>query len=68
MDPPAWRETQSGVFTKLGNFLRPLELVPASRERVAPTEWQVRTVLGDCMSRTRVIPAQAPQYGQFALH
>ena len=34
------------VGTAAGNLLRPLELVPASRERVVPTEWQVRTVLG----------------------
>ena len=55
------------IFHNLGNLLRPLELVPASHERVVPTEWQVRTVLGDCISRARVIPIQAPQYRQFAL-
>ena len=33
---------------------------PASRERVVRTEWQVRTVLGDCMSRAKVIPTPAP--------
>ena len=54
-------------FHDLGNLLRPLELVPVSRERVVPTEWQVRTVLGDCMSRATVIPASAPQYRQHAL-
>ena len=32
----------SGVFTIFGNLLRPLELIPASRERVVPTEWQVQ--------------------------
>ena len=37
-----------------------------SRERVVPTEWQVRTVLGDCMSRAKVIPTQAPPYRQYA--
>ena len=26
----------------------------------------VRTVLGDCISRARVIPVQAPQYRQYA--
>ena len=35
------------IFHNLGNLLRPLELVPASRERVVPTEWQVRTVFGE---------------------
>ena len=54
-------------FQNLGNLLRPLELIPASRERVVLTEWQVRTVLGDCISRVKVIPAQAPQYRQHAL-
>ena len=49
------------------NFGKLLPLVPASRERVVPTEWQVRTVLGDCISRARVIPVQAPQYRQHAL-
>ena len=47
--------------------MRPLELVPASRERVVPTEWQVRTVLGHCTSGAKVIPIQAPQYRQYAL-
>ena len=37
------------IFHNLGNLLKPLEFVPASRERVVPTEWQVRTVLGDCI-------------------
>ena len=50
-----------------GHLLRPLELVPAPRERVVPTEWQVRAVLGYCMSRAKVIPTQAPQYRQHAL-
>ena len=39
----------SGFFHNLGNLLGPLELVPASRERVVPAEWQVRTVLGGCI-------------------
>ena len=55
------------MFHNLGNLLRPLESVPASRERVVRTEWQVRTVFGDCISRARVIPVQAPQYRQYAL-
>ena len=54
------------IFHNLGNLLRPPELIPASRERVVPTEWQVRTVLGDCISRAKVIPVQAPQYRQYA--
>ena len=55
------------IFHNLGNLLRPLELVPASRERVVPTEWQIRTVLADCISRARVIPVQAPQFRQYPL-
>ena len=55
------------IFHNLGNLLRPLELAPASRERVIPTEWQVRTVLGHCISRATVIPVQAPQYRQYHL-
>ena len=35
--------------------------------RVVPTEWQVRTVLGDCISKAKVVPLQAPQYRQRAL-
>ena len=27
-------------FHKIGNLLRPLELIPASREGAVPTEWQ----------------------------
>ena len=49
------------------NFLCPLELVPASNEHVVPTEWQVRTVLEDCISKAKVISMQAPQYRQYAL-
>ena len=55
------------IFHNLGNLLRPMELIPASRERVVPTEWQVRSVLGDCMSRAIVIPTPAPQYRQYSL-
>ena len=36
-------------------------------ERVVPAEWQVRTVLGDSISRAKVAPAQAPQYRRHAL-
>ena len=55
----------SCFFHNLGNLLRPLELIiPASRERVVPTEWQVRTVLGECISGATIIPAPAPQYRQ----
>ena len=47
--------------------LQSLEFVPISRERVVPTEWQVRSVVGDCISKAKVISTQAPQYRQFAL-
>ena len=53
------------IFHNLGNLLRPL--IPASRERVVPTEWQIRTIFGDCISRARVIQVQAPHYRQYAL-
>ena len=66
LDPPAWQEIQVDSHD-IGNILRPLELVPASRERVVPTKWQVRIVLGDCISKARVMPVQAPQYRQHAL-
>ena len=55
------------IFRNLGSLLQPLEFVPDSRKHVVPTEWQVRTVLGDCISKTRVISIQAPQYRQHAL-
>ena len=58
VDFPAWKE---------GNLLQPLESTPASRERVVPTEWQVRAVLGDCISKAKVITVQEPQYRQYAL-
>ena len=58
-EKPKW------IFHNLGNLLRPLELIPALRERVVPTEWQVRTVL--CISRAKVIPPPAPPYRQHAL-
>ena len=47
-NPPKW------IFHNLGKLLRPLKLVPASRERVV-TEWEVQTTLEDCMSKTKVI-------------
>ena len=39
----------------------------ASREHVVPTEWQVRTVLGDCISKAKVISLRAPPYRQYTL-
>ena len=60
-EKPTW------IFHNLGNLLRPPELLPASRERVVPTDWKVRAVLGDCISRATVIPAQAPQCRQYAV-
>ena len=60
--------TLSGCFlNNLGNLFRPLEFVPASGERVVPTDWDVRTLLENCMSRARVIPVQPLQYRQYAL-
>ena len=55
------------IFHIFGILLCPLELVPASRERVVPTEWQVRTVPGDCIFNAKVISIQAPQYRQCSL-
>ena len=52
---------------KTQNLSRPLESIPVSRERMVPAEWQVRTILGDCISKDRVITVQAPQYRQHAL-
>ena len=48
----------SVFFHNFGSLSRPIELIPASRERVIPTEWQVRTVLGDCISKGKVISIQ----------
>ena len=53
------------IFHNLGNLSRLLEFVPASRE--VPTEWHVRTVLGECISSAKLISIQAPQYRQYAL-
>ena len=38
------------TFHNFGNLSCPLELEPASRERVVPTEWQVRTVLFEILN------------------
>ena len=59
--------TPSGFFHNFGILLRPLELVPSSREHVVPMEWQVRSVLGDCVSKAKMISIQAPQCRQYAL-
>ena len=48
-------KTPKWIFHNLGILLQPLEFVPDSRKHVVPTEWQVRTVLGDCMSKARGI-------------
>ena len=55
------------IFHNFGDFLQPPEFVPTSRERVVPTEWQVRSVLGDWKSKAKVSSIQAPLYRQFAL-
>ena len=67
MDPPPWRETQVDFSQSWQSFASTGVKIPASRERVVPTERQVRTVLGGCISGATVIPAQAPQYRQYAL-
>ena len=55
------------IFQNPGDILQPLEFVPISRERVVPSRWQVRPVLGVCLSKARVISIQASQCRQFAL-
>ena len=55
------------ILHKFGHLLRPLKLLPASHEQVVPTEWQVRTIFGDFVSKARVITCQAPRYRQCAL-
>ena len=57
----------SGFCHNFGKLLQPLELVPDSPKHVVPTEWQVRTVRGDCIFKAKVISIQAPQYRQHAL-
>ena len=55
-------------FHNIGNLLRPLELVPASRERVFSYRMASTAQLSEiAYSRAKVIPAQAPQYRQYAL-
>ena len=41
------------IFQNLGDLVQPLEFVQTSREQVVPTEWQVRSVLGDCISKAK---------------
>ena len=67
MDHPAGHATQVDFFHNFGNLLRPLEFVPTSRERVVPTEWQVRSFLGDHISKLNLISIRAPQYRQYML-
>ena len=43
------RRQPEWIFHNFGDLLQPLEFVPISRERVVPTEWQVRSLLGDCL-------------------
>ena len=59
-----------GAFAQISAiFGVPLEFVPASRERVVPTQWQVRTVSSWRLQieSKKVIPVQAPQYRQYAV-
>ena len=49
------------------NLSKPLVFVPASHEHLVPTKWQVRSVLGDCISKAKVISIRAPQYRQYVL-
>ena len=55
LDLPAWKKTQVDVSQSW-------QSIPASRERVVPTEWQVRTIIGDCKSKAEVITVHTPQY------
>ena len=59
MGLPTWKKQVD--FHNLGNPSRPLESIPASRQRVVPAEGQVGTILGDGISKARVITVQAPQ-------
>ena len=52
MDSFARKATQVD-FHNLDDLLQPLEVVPISRERVVPTEWQVLSVLGDCIWKAK---------------
>ena len=67
MDSLVRKATQVDFFHSFGNMLQPLEFVPISREGVVPMEWQVRSVLGDCISMPKVILIKAPHFRQFAL-
>ena len=65
---PSLRDKQpKWIFHNVGVLLQPLEFVPALRGRVVPTEWQVRSVLGDCISKTTLIYFRAPQHRQLTL-
>ena len=55
------------IFHIFLDLFRPSESIPVSLERVVPTKWQVRAILGDCTSKARVITVPAPQYRQQAL-
>ena len=57
-------ENQKWIFRHL---LRPFKSIPVSRALMVPTEWQVQTILGDCISKAKVITVQALQYRQHAL-
>ena len=48
------------ILHNLAIFCVHWSFMPASRERVVPTEWQVRTVLGGCVSRAKVLPGLCP--------
>ena len=67
MDSSAWKKTPKRIIHNLGNLLQQLEFVPDSRKHVVPTEWQVRTVPGDCKNKAKVISTRAPQYRQYVL-
>ena len=55
------------IFHNCGDLLCPLDFLPASRERMVPTEWQVRSVLGDCLCMAKLMSNRAPQYRQYIL-
>ena len=60
IDSRAWQERRVDFLHTFDNLLKPLEFVPASRKHLVPTAWQVRSVLGDCVSKARMISMQAP--------
>ena len=53
------------IFHNFGNLFTTLDSIPTSCVRVVPTEWQIRTILGACLSK--VISSGALQYRQHAL-